>query len=108
DEAMRETELEQLRKEVASLKSEAESTLRNAEQSVQSEIASAKSELDSAAAAAKVEVKPVDAGSLPAPAASSDGNPAAGSVNGSGGNGFNGAAVEHRVVETDQTAKSGT
>jgi len=116
DEAMRETELEQLRKEVASLKSEAESTLRNAEQSVQSEIASAKSELDSAAAAAKVEVKPVDAGSLAAPAAStddtnpaaSDGKPAAGSVNGSGGNGFNGAAVEHRVVETDQTAKSGT
>lgn len=108
DDAIRETELEQLRKEVSSLKSEAESTLRTAEQSVQTEIADAKSELDSAATAAKVEAKPAEAPSQPVSAASSDAKPGASKVNGSGVNGFNGSAAEPRVVETDQNLKSGT
>jgi len=49
DEAMRETELDQLKKDVESIKSEAESTLREAERSVDTEMADAKREFDKAA-----------------------------------------------------------
>lgn len=109
DEAMRETELDQLRRDVASLKSETESTLRNAEQSVQSEIADARNELDDVAAAAKPEAKPAEVRPQPAVAAPDQAHQGSSSVNGSGVNGFNGSAVEQpRVVETDQSAKSGT
>jgi sec-independent protein translocase protein TatB len=99
DAAMREAELEQLRKEVAALKNEAESSLRGAEQSVRSELQKTKTELDSAVAgpeAPSSAVQPQAASSTPA------------SVNGSGqGNGFNGSAVDQpRVAETSQSAKS--
>lgn len=49
DEAMRESELEQLKQEVTKLKSEAEGTLKSAERSVSDEFASARSALDDAA-----------------------------------------------------------
>jgi sec-independent protein translocase protein TatB len=50
DEAMRETELEQLRRDVEKIKSEAESTLREAERAVDREVTENRRELDSAAA----------------------------------------------------------
>lgn len=111
DDAIRETELEQLRREVASLKTDAESSLRSVEKSVQTEISDAKSELDDAAAA-KPEPKAAETRPQPAVAAAeapqhaSDG---VSSANGSGANGFDGAAVEQpRAAEAEQTVKSGT
>lgn len=107
DEAIRETELEQLRREVASLKSEAESSLRSVEKSVQTEISDAKSELDNAAAAAKPEPKPVETrpqSSVAAPEEprhASGGASGVGSANGSGANGFNGSAVGQDREERD-------
>lgn len=102
DEAMREAELDQLRKEVAALKSEAESSLRSAEQSVQSELAKAKSELDSAVG------KPETTSSAGPSQAATTSTPE--TINGSGQrNGLNGSAVEQpRVAETEQSAKSGS
>ncbi len=110
DEAMRETELDQLRKEVASLKHEAESTLRSAEQSVQTEFADAKSELDSVAAAAKV--NGTEAGQAPAPKATAalEALPQTESsavLNGAAVNGYGGASEPSRAAESDQNVKSG-
>ena len=110
DEAMRETELDQLRKEVASLKHEAESTLRSAEQSVQTEFADAKSELDSVAAAAKVNGS--EAGQAPAPGATAapEALPQTESsavLNGGAVNGYGGASEPSRAAESDQNVKSG-
>ncbi len=110
DEAMRETELDQLRKEVASLKHEAESTLRSAEQSVQTEFADAKSELDSVAAAAKV--NGTEAGQAPAPEATAapEALPQTESsavLNGAAVNGYGGASEPSRAAESDQNVKSG-
>lgn len=111
DDAIRETELEQLRREVASLKSDAESSLRSVEKSVQTEISDAKSELDNAAAA-KPEPKAAETRPQPAVAAPEATQHASGGVssaNGSAANGFNGSAVEQpRAAEADQTVKSGT
>ncbi|HXF55790.1 MAG TPA: Sec-independent protein translocase protein TatB [Hyphomicrobiaceae bacterium] len=50
DEAMRETELEQLKRDVENIKADAEATLRDAERSVETEIVDAKRELDAASA----------------------------------------------------------
>jgi len=49
DEAMRETELEQLKRDVENIKADTEATLREAEHSVETEIGDAKRELDTAA-----------------------------------------------------------
>jgi sec-independent protein translocase protein TatB len=49
DEAMRETELDQLKKDVENIKADAENTLRDVERSVDTEISSVKSEFDEAA-----------------------------------------------------------
>jgi len=110
DEAMRETELDQLRKAAAPLKTDAETSLRSAEQSVQSEFASAKSELDSISTAAEAEAKPGEpaAAAMPEPAAEAA-EPAA-QVNGStapGNTGYNGHAGEPHDIERDRAAKSG-
>lgn len=56
DDAMRETEFEQLRKDVEAIKSDAVSSLQAAEQSVKSEIDDAKSELDAVAASATAKI----------------------------------------------------
>ncbi len=102
DEAMREAELDQLRKEVAALKSEAKSSLRSAEQSVQSELAKAKSELRQRRWEAGDHIlrRTVASATTSTPE----------TINGSGQrNGLNGSAVEQpRVAETDQSAKSGS
>ncbi|MCL4768409.1 MAG: Sec-independent protein translocase protein TatB [Hyphomicrobiaceae bacterium] len=106
DEAMRETEIDQLRKEVAALKTEAETSLRSAEQSVESELAEARSELDSVAAAAAPAVE-----QQPQPALAVSGDPAAeppASVNGAGANGYDGAVARPDEAEGDRAVKSGT
>lgn len=48
DEAMRETELEQIRKDVENIRSETEASLRSAEHSVQSELSDARREFETA------------------------------------------------------------
>lgn len=48
DEAMRETELEQIRKDVENIRSETEASLRSAERSVHSELSDARRELETA------------------------------------------------------------
>ncbi len=113
DDAMRETELDQLRKEVAVLKSEAETSLRSAEQSVRSEIADAQSELDSVAAATKTDVKadapPQPTMPTPEPPAAAAETPALlNGANGAGANGYGGTSDEPQAVESDRTMKSGT
>jgi len=105
DEAMRETELDQLRKEVAALKGEAESSIRSAEQSLQSEISSAKSELDKVASAATENPKPEAPGA--ADAKSTDTDEPSGTVNGVHANGLNGSA-EPKAVGSTEAMKSGT
>src|SRR5690606_17087039 len=121
DEAIRETELEQLRREVASLKGEAESTLRSAEQSVPTESSDAKTALDNDTDAAKpdpaetkpdvkaAEARPQPA-AVPAPKEPHHASGGVSSANGSGTNGFDGSAVEQqpRAAEADQSVKSGT
>ena len=115
DEAMRESELDQLRKDVENIKSEAESTLRAAEQSVQTEIAEAKSELDNAAAAATAKIEEAKAASesYDAPAALVDDSqkpPAASetAVNGSAADhAFNGSSAE-TPSEQRETPRPGT
>lgn len=64
DEAIRESELDQLRKDVEQLKSDTESTLRDAERSFSSEINSAQREIEAAASdpAAAVEALPGPSG----------------------------------------------
>jgi sec-independent protein translocase protein TatB len=66
DEAMRESELAELKKEVEKVGTETEAAMRAAEQSVDTEVAAAREEVDQAMAA---EAKPVahDADGLPAP-----------------------------------------
>jgi len=114
DEAMRETELDQLRKEVAALKTDAESTLRSAEQSVKGEIADAKSELDSVAAATKADVKadevrPEPVASATAEVATADGAEAHPErINGASANGFVGPAAQLPESDGDRPVKSGT
>jgi sec-independent protein translocase protein TatB len=62
DEAMREAELDQMKKEVEAISRDVESRVREADKAFQDEIASAKRELDSAAAATasqpRIETKP--------------------------------------------------
>lgn len=114
DEAMRETELDQLRKEVAALKSDAETTLRSAEQSVRSEMADAKSELDNVAAATKADVKADEARVEPAASVGAEAQPAVAAeaqparINGASANGFGGPAEHAPEAEVDRTIKSGT
>jgi sec-independent protein translocase protein TatB len=74
DEAMRESELQQLKKDVESMGQEAEATMRAAEQSVHSEIADASRSVDTAlnpdtAPAAQIAADPMahDANGLPLP-----------------------------------------
>ena len=65
DEAMRDAELEQLRKDVESIKSDAEGTLREAERSVEAEMSDARREFDAVAASARPDPDARDAGGLP-------------------------------------------
>jgi sec-independent protein translocase protein TatB len=55
DEAMRETEIEQLRKDVENIKSDTEAALRDAERSVETEMSEAKREFDAAGEAAALD-----------------------------------------------------
>ena len=59
DEAMRESELDQIRKDMESIKSDAESTLRDASRSVQTHMDDARREFDSAADSMKLD-KPAE------------------------------------------------
>lgn len=65
DEAMRESELDQIRKEVESLKSDAETTLHSAEQSVTREWSDARRELEGAATGTNPGVAGQDASAAP-------------------------------------------
>lgn len=69
DEAMRESELDQLRKDVENIKTDAENSLRDAERSVGNEMADAKREFDDATSLSGSTVHPDahDANGLPFP-----------------------------------------
>jgi sec-independent protein translocase protein TatB len=79
DEAMRESELAELKKEVESIQNETETAMRETERSVEAQLAEARSEVDTALS----DPKPVDApepggdaaAELPAPAAEAGGDP---------------------------------
>jgi sec-independent protein translocase protein TatB len=62
DEAMRETEIEQLRKDVEDIKSDTQAALRDVERSVETEISDAKRELDSAGEAVQLDQPEPSAG----------------------------------------------
>ena len=132
DEAMRETEIEKLRKDVESIKAEAESTLRAAEQSVQTEIAEAKSEIDSVTAEARAKLDEAERASEMPAAVTAEPTPALESpasqthaaltvpgsepdaadthttANGSAGpHSYNGSAVEHVDKKVDSAQATG-
>jgi sec-independent protein translocase protein TatB len=89
DEAMRDAEIEQLRKDVESIKSDTETALHEASRSVETEISDAKREFDRAGEAAaldKPELAADEVPGLPAGAPAPAGN-------GSAAKEFNGAAV---------------
>ena len=79
DEAMRESELQQLKKDVESIQQETETAMRDAERSVEKEMAEARSSVD--AAMAEVDATTPRSDALPAPGTTAAGE-AAGSLNG--------------------------
>ena len=122
DDAMRETEFEQLRKDVEAIKSDAVSSLQAVEQSVKSEIDGAKSELDAVAASATSKIddaerKLDEIKHEPAPAAIADArsdvspeSPSpeepASAVNGSASHAYNGAGLDSGAG-SDPSSKAG-
>jgi sec-independent protein translocase protein TatB len=122
DDAMRETEFEQLRKDVEAIKSDAESSLRAAEQSVKSEIDEAKTELDAVAASATAKIddaerKVEEIEHQPAPAALTDARTEvaphapgteepAPTVNGSASHAYNGTGVD-TGAHGEQSSRAG-
>lgn len=127
DEAMRETEIEQLKKDVENVKSEFETSMRDAERSVETEISDAKRELDQAADSVKANPVPSDplahdADGLPRltePQAPESKPPEAkppestppeirSALNGSSDHGLNGAATGAPKIESDPPSKAGS
>lgn len=118
DEAMRETEIEQLKKDVENVKSEFETSMRDAERSVETEISDAKREFDQAADRVKSDPAPSDAAAAADPLAhDADGLPklaehkppeVRSTLNGSADHGLNGAATGTPQIESDPPAKAGT
>ncbi len=121
DEAMRDTEFDQLRKDVEAIKKDAESSLRAAEQSVQTEIADAKNEIDAAAASATAkideaehkveaaEAKPALSDERPDLPAISDETtpPAPPAVNGSASHAYNGNGVDTGAGHGERPERAG-
>ncbi len=83
DEAMRESELAELRKQVETLQQETETAMREAERSVESDLAKARTEVDAALAEPKPAAAPEpSSGEPPEPAADVSGDAARPALNG--------------------------